>query len=52
MVISNLRQGLDPLKEINYEALQTKRLIMKKIFEKSMSVNKRMFLHWNHVAKQ
>ena len=45
-VMNSYRISFDPLKDLNYEALQTKRFIMKRLLDKAMSSHKRMFIKW------
>ena len=46
LVLNNYKMSFDPLKDLNYEALQTKRFIMKRLLDKAMSSHKRMFIKW------
>ncbi|CAD8210248.1 unnamed protein product [Paramecium octaurelia] len=52
---SHLKVSFDPLKEDYMDALNIKRMCLRKLFEKSMSAHKRLFLLWaqqNRQAKQ
>ena len=42
----NLKASFDPLKDVYFEALNAKRYCIRKLLDKTMSANKRMFLLW------
>lgn len=41
----------DPAKDTYYDALNKKRQCIRKLIDKSMSAEKRLFLHWNNETK-
>ena len=51
LIQNNLKSSFDPMKDINYDALATKKQCIRKLFEKAMSSNKRMFIHWHLITR-
>ena len=51
IIQNNLKSTFDPLKDVNYDALATKKLCIRRLFEKTMSSSKRMFIHWSLIVK-
>jgi len=52
LIDNRLKSTFDPMKDINYDALSAKRWCIRVLIEKSMSGQKRAFLHWHNLAKQ
>lgn len=46
-----LKGTFDPLKDINYDALAIKKMCMRRLLDKAMGQNKRMFLLWANLTK-
>jgi hypothetical protein len=46
IIINKLKSTFDPLKDINFDALGKEKTCVRRLIDKAMSPQKRLFIHW------